>query len=47
MIMGEELFSIDILEILRKKIGFATLITVIIFGICHFNTTIVEIFYKQ
>lgn len=38
MIMGEELFSIDILEILRKKIGFATLITVIIFGICHFNT---------
>ena len=42
MIMGEELFSIGILETLRTKWGLSTLIstlaTGVIFGLIHFNT---------
>lgn len=42
MIMGEELFSIGILETLRTKWGLSTiistLVTSVIFGLIHFNT---------
>lgn len=42
MLMGEELFSIGILETLRTKWGLSTLastlLTAVIFGLIHFNT---------
>lgn len=41
-LIGEEIFSITILDILRKKLGFsnilASIITAIIFGLIHYTT---------